>query len=164
MSSLFLFSRFKPGSALRNGCLTRRHGDSDVILPDLPLSVPPLSQEVQEVCLEGLAIDPFHKGLLQVMKKAATELNGERTGTPAPAGADGAGPSEVQQAGAGAGAGAGAEAGAGSPSPQLGSSPPAQCQPPKRRASRMSSALLTADDADCTLCLKLMYEPVTTPW
>lgn len=106
------------------------------------------------------------------MKKAAVELNGERGSTPAlPADAatGSAGPASgaegaaagAQRAEAGAAAGS-TVAGAGA---MLGSSPPgvgAGGHPPKRRASR--SAPLPADDADCTLCLKLMFEPVTTPW
>lgn len=112
-------------------------------------------EEAREICYQGLSLDPVHAGLQALLKKVDVELE--------PAPEEAARLSEaaarMSQTGAPSAPSAMAAAPDAARISQTGgatSGPP----PPPRRSSRMA---ITLDDGDCTLCLKLLFEPVTTP-
>lgn len=99
-------------------------------------------EEAQKAFLDGLAIDPTNKSLLQGLRQVRRELESGMEGA---AVAEGREMMSVDPPGSDGPAG-GAEGGGG------GSS--------KRKRH---SALRRMDEFDCSLCLKLFYSPVTTP-
>lgn len=121
-------------------------------------------EEARAVLLEGLAIDPtadeVAKALAEVKEvlDGSMAVGGEVQGEPAEGGGG---------AGAGAGAG-GAIAAPGRPSEGgdgTATSPGVIGSPPGRGGSfkLKRKALERTDDADCILCSKLLFRPVTTP-
>jgi len=107
-------------------------------------------REARAAFKSGLKKDPSNESLLGALKDVDALLGSDGTETEtdteeAPA----AGAAEVAGAGAG-------------PSTPGGPSPPTQ-PPPKRQRSTGRTVRAALDDAECSLCLKLLWEPVTTP-
>ncbi|GLC50546.1 hypothetical protein PLESTB_000391800 [Pleodorina starrii] len=103
--------------------------------------------EAREAYLEGLALDPTSAALQEGMREVQALLVGDRGATPPPDAAAG---------GAGAAAGGGAAGAAAKRQRSLSAA---------AAAAAASSAVgrTDMDDWDCSLCARLLFEPVTTP-